>query len=84
VAAIGERSVSGERAAIPPAPTIRLDKVWLSPDYCGCCGQPAGAGGDALWCEPCRDHVGAVGHPWDRTFFALTGAECPFQVRTER
>lgn len=45
--------------------------------YCGCCGQPCHETGD--WCDPCAEHVGYSGPPWERTYFAVTGKPCPFE-----
>lgn len=54
--------------------------------YCGCCGNAIGAGtrSDPLWCARCKPHI-ATGPvptaPEDRTHFAQTGRDCPWQVR---
>ena len=49
--------------------------------YCGCCGNTIGPGVDPIWwCEACEPHIGASGHAWERTYFALTGKPCPYQV----
>lgn len=56
--------------------------------YCGCCGDEIGAGtrSDPLWCDRCKVHVkgpGPYGTPaWDRTWFAQTKTDCPYQVGT--
>lgn len=51
----------------------------VEPDYCGCCGNENDGGYD--FCERCMDHVGRFsGAPWMRTYFALHGVDCPFQV----
>lgn len=61
--------------------------------FCGCCGRdildattPATEGG--MWCPECAGHVlpggtaifGCGPHPWDRTWFAQYGTDCPHQV----
>jgi hypothetical protein len=64
---------------VAPPPIVRLETVWLSPDYCGCCGQLAGVGDyPRPWCDRCADHVGEAGPLWERTWFALTRRDCPF------
>jgi hypothetical protein len=53
--------------------------------YCGCCGRQARArrsDPEPLWCKPCSQHVAATGHLWDRTFEAINGEPCPYQVST--
>jgi hypothetical protein len=52
-------------------------------DYCGCCDNeiPDDGGDDGpLWCTRCESHVGAQGGSWDRTYEAVHGRPCPFQV----
>lgn len=52
-------------------------------DHCGCCGNCY------VWlasefCTPCRSRVKHLGPhglpPWDRTYEAVHGSPCPFQV----
>lgn len=46
-------------------------------DFCGCCGRECYAGEE--WCRACAEHVLPCGlPPWDRTWFAQYGVECPF------
>lgn len=47
--------------------------------YCGCCGRE-NTGPDESWCPDCVPHVNAAGAPWERTYLARTGHECPFQA----
>lgn len=47
--------------------------------YCGCCGNET-AREDDLWCPRCIGHVGSHGPLWERTWAAVTGEECPYQV----
>ena len=47
-------------------------------DYCGCCGTDDQVSGE--WCRRCKAHVGTNGPAYDRTYRALNGTECPFQV----
>ena len=51
-------------------------------DYCGCCGVEL-VGGD-MWCVHCRSHVLVYGAPWDRTYFAQYGKECPHALAVMR
>lgn len=46
---------------------------------CGCCGREWT--GD--WCDKCRPHIPKAfgAPPWDRTYFAQHGRDCPFQIR---
>lgn len=49
--------------------------------HCGCCGRPIGQfiEGDP-WCEDCLPHLAdyRIGiPPWDRTYFAQHGTDCP-------
>jgi len=47
--------------------------------YCGCCGD--GPIRLNLWCDRCAAHVGQPGPPpWERTYQAISGEPCPFQV----
>lgn len=51
--------------------------------FCGCCGdvilvEPCAA--IPWWCDRCFPHTGVVGHLWERTYEALNGEPCPFQV----
>lgn len=56
--------------------------------FCGCCGRAVRGSyldserepGD--WCSQCITHLGKKGAPWERTYFALHGADCPWQVAT--
>ena len=53
-------------------------------NYCGCCGRQILIVEDEEdWCGYCRKHVRAqllYGHiaPWERTYLAQFGQECPF------
>jgi len=56
-------------------------------DYCGCCGRDIGPESGNIsdpWCRDCRNHVGKSGPQWDRIYIAITGEECPFQVKEEQ
>lgn len=46
---------------------------------CGCCGR-ALDDEDADWCKDCQRHVlpQSSGPPWDQTYLAQFGRECPF------
>lgn len=47
-------------------------------NYCGCCGDYAGASG---WCANCLTHIDRKAErSWDATFFAQHGVNCPWQV----
>jgi len=50
--------------------------------YCGCCGNRCGVG--RSWCVRCTAPVGHLGpshlHAWDRTYEAVHGESCPFQI----
>jgi len=49
-----------------------------TPDYCGCCGREY-TNGDSHFCLDCIGHVSNTRHaPWDRTYYAIHGSECPF------
>ena len=50
-------------------------------DYCGCCGSqlPLLSIG-AEWCKQCVYHVGSSGELHNRTYFAITGRECPYET----
>ena len=53
-------------------------------DFCGCCGDAIPDHGMDIvqaWCGPCWHHVGIVGPMWERTFEAMNGEPCPFQVK---
>lgn len=51
-------------------------------NYCGCCGREMGY----LWsqfhdfCVKCDPHVLKTGQLPDRTYYAQTGKECPYQM----
>lgn len=49
-------------------------------DFCGCCGAVE-VGQTRMWCSECERHLGAHGAPWDRTFYAVHGRECPVTLR---
>ena len=55
------------------------------PDHCGCCGRETF--GPTLrwydgWCVDCEGHVLRDSRPpWDRTYAAQFGKDCPFQVK---
>ncbi len=51
--------------------------------FCGCCGREMSCSiqdGVAEWCFDCYQHIRRYGGgpPWDRTYFAIHGKECPF------
>jgi hypothetical protein len=48
----------------------------LMDGFCGCCGRPS----VALWCRNCEKHIGRTGKLCDRTYQALRGCPCPFQI----
>ena len=52
--------------------------------YCGCCGNgplaPTKQGVIEDWCARCMSHVGSDGQLWDRTYEAVHGTPCPYQV----
>lgn len=51
-------------------------------NYCGCCARVirgVGALLSAEWCRDCSLHVAKEGQAYDRTYFAQTGRECPYQ-----
>lgn len=51
------------------------------PNYCGCCGRQIENGWSQWWCDDCLKHIGSEGPPlWDRTYAAIHGVECPYQV----
>lgn len=62
----------------------------MSQLYCGCCGNEIGQStrSDPDWCRRCvphiiakrRDITGCYSPSWERTWFAQTGQDCPFQV----
>lgn len=51
--------------------------------YCGCCGNEIrqyDLRTDPSWCERCKPHLATGPMPsWDRTHFAQTGRDCPYQ-----
>jgi hypothetical protein len=51
----------------------------MTATWCGCCGREVF---DAEWCPDCVQHVvqGGYAPPWDRTWLAQTGWDCPLQV----
>lgn len=57
-------------------------------DYCGCCGDEIPATGNdhvpdddvPMWCNRCWHHTGVAGPLWERTYEALNGEPCPFQI----
>ena len=53
-------------------------------DYCGCCGlEPVTA--DDYFCPRCLAHVEqSTRAPWDRTYFARRGKDCPRRKRAAR
>lgn len=54
-------------------------------DFCWCCGYEIepDLGYDPNWCGACLEHISPENlQPWDRTYFALHGEPCPFQVGT--
>lgn len=60
----------------------------MSEHYCGCCGRQLGAGTrtDPMWCADCKKHLIRAPWwmypPWQRTYFAQYGTDCPFHERT--
>jgi hypothetical protein len=51
--------------------------------HCGCCGNEIGAGTrtDPEWCARCKPHIANGQRPaWEKTHFAQTGRDCPYQV----
>lgn len=80
-------------AVLPPEDSTQEDAGGPAIDpeehYCGCCGvlitgtrnRPRRYG-DPLWCKRCRPHIdNQYQRPiWERTYFAATGTDCPFQV----
>lgn len=69
-----------------PCPTCDLDPcdcVQDEPDYCGCCGNEITdhrIGVVQSWCGPCCQHIATRGPSWERTYEAINGVPCPFQV----
>lgn len=71
-------------------PTIHTGFDWCDEcevnahDYCGCCGEEIPDDGVGVnietWCAQCKVHVGTEGPMWERTFSAIYGGDCPFQV----
>jgi hypothetical protein len=51
-------------------------------DFCGCYGRDLT---DGQWCDLCWPHVAhrSVSQPWENTYFAQHGEDCPFQVNRE-
>jgi len=47
-------------------------------ECCGCCGHELSGPGE-VWCDPCKLHVGHFGPLEDRTYYARTGRNCPYQ-----
>ena len=51
-------------------------------DYCGCCGNEIEGRGE--WCKDCLTHiVDTYRAPWDNTYYAQYGEECPFRFVVE-
>jgi hypothetical protein len=50
--------------------------------HCGCCGEPTDQ--TAEWCTGCAEHVLKAGYPWDRTWFAQYGVDCPLTSKEYR
>jgi hypothetical protein len=48
----------------------------LMDSFCGCCGRPS----VGLWCRQCEGHIGRSGKLCERTYQAVKGRPCPFQV----
>ena len=50
--------------------------------FCGCCGRVCR--NEAEWCFKCRGHVVQDADlrlpPWERTFGAQHGTDCPYEV----
>ena len=80
---ICRRSMAGWEHINPPhdnATCIECEADCL--DYCGCCGRDISEADDCvLWCPDCLGHVGRKGLIEERTWFAITGEECPHQVQ---
>jgi len=53
--------------------------------YCGCCGRRSGEGSDPtfFWCAKCRKHVLDYGPPWEKTYYAQRGKDCPFSQKAK-
>jgi hypothetical protein len=52
-------------------------------DHCGCCGRPIS---NQEWCTDCAKHLLPYQRglpPWDRTYFAQHGKDCPFEYSAE-
>lgn len=54
----------------------------MDESFCGCCGRSYyNPSDDYEWCGNCAGHVDeSKAFPWDRTFRAVTGKDCPYQV----
>jgi len=51
-------------------------------DYCGCCGREVFDSASLFaWCAQCLSHLAqpASNPPWERTYYAQHGKDCPFQ-----
>ncbi len=46
--------------------------------FCGCCGNECPEAD--LWCRRCDEHVIDARHPWEATYFAVHGIDCPYAV----
>jgi hypothetical protein len=60
-----------------------VDPGQESGDYCGCCGDEIRNSTDhmVMWCARCKPHIaGYSAPPWERTYEAINGEPCPFQV----
>lgn len=57
------------------------EKVNQRENFCGCCGR-SHKSGDIHWCKDCLAHVrpARYGAPWERTYFAQHGKDCPSSV----
>lgn len=54
-------------------------------NYCGCCGNALTDLDPYPWCLRCKPHIKLEGKvvPWERTYFAVTGTDCPYRVKQE-
>lgn len=55
--------------------------------FCGCCGNEIPQWHhNRLWCSPCSLHISPSQYKplWERTYEAVTGEPCPYQVGVPR
>jgi hypothetical protein len=58
----------------------RKRSALVDASFCGCCGNAAEGDDLIIWCVRCQGHVTDRGQPWDRTWFAQHGTDCPYVV----